>query len=199
MLTTAQRASFARAIEPLLIETPINRYLRISDAKHRDDALGMGPGSTRFSPTDTRSADKHRSFLVLYLAENLATALYETVVRHGLDYETSRVLTPRVPSPHRLALGRGSTNGLGRNRRRCPPVDRPRRTHEGAAVTTGAAQPPSSRPPRRSGRIPGERARLAFGHRTTDERRQPVQARKRTRHTKLVVHARHINSACCFI
>lgn len=94
MLTTAQRASFARAIEPLLIETPINRYLRISDAKHRDDALGMGPGSTRFSPTEARSADKHRSFLVLYLAENLATALYETVVRHGLDYETSRVLTP---------------------------------------------------------------------------------------------------------
>ena len=94
MLTTAQRASFARAIEPLLIEIPINRYLRISDAKYRDDPLGMGPGSTRFSPTETRRTDKHQSFLVLYLAENLATALYETVVRHSLDYKMNRALAP---------------------------------------------------------------------------------------------------------
>ena len=31
---------------------------------------------------------------MLYLAENLGTALYEAVVRHGLDYKTNRVLAP---------------------------------------------------------------------------------------------------------
>ena len=94
MLQPEQRASFARTLQPLLVATPIDRYLRISDAKYRHDPLGMGPGSTRFSATKARSADEDRSFLVLYLAENLATALYETVVRHALDYETNRVLTP---------------------------------------------------------------------------------------------------------
>ena len=33
MLKPEQRPSFARTLEPLLIATPIDRYLRISDAE----------------------------------------------------------------------------------------------------------------------------------------------------------------------
>ena len=94
MLKPEQRAPFARTLEPLLITIPIDRYLRVSHARHRGDPLGMAPGSTRFSPTKARRADERRSFLVLYLAETLATALYETVVRHALDYQANRVLHP---------------------------------------------------------------------------------------------------------
>ena len=54
----------------------------------------MGSGSTRFSPTKARRADEQQSFGVLYLAENLHTALYETVVRRRLDYPEKRQLEP---------------------------------------------------------------------------------------------------------
>ena len=102
MLKPEQRASFARALEPLLIQVPIDRYLRISNAVHRDTPLGMGSGASRFSPTNTRRAETRRSFQVLYLAQHVRTALYETIVRHQLDYRTSRTLTPSDYAGHVL-------------------------------------------------------------------------------------------------
>ena len=102
MLQPEQRASFAPTLRPLLVTRPIDRYLRISTDQYRDTPLGMGSASTRFSPTDTRRGDKDKSFQVIYLAEHLQTALYETIVRQGLDYRTTRALTSSDYSGHVL-------------------------------------------------------------------------------------------------
>ena len=102
MLTPEQRASFARTLDPLLVQIPIERYLRISNAVHRHTPLGMGRGPSRFGPTETRRADARTSFQVLYLAQHLGTALYETIVRHGLDYRTNRALTASDYATHVL-------------------------------------------------------------------------------------------------
>ena len=79
-------AALARALQPLPITRPITDYLRISSSAHRGTPLGTGTGPSRFSPRGSRRSRRGRSFTVLYLAEDLPTALYETVVRHELGH-----------------------------------------------------------------------------------------------------------------
>lgn len=60
-------------------------YLRILRRDHIGTPLGMGFGSSRFSsPTN--------AFKVLYLAEDVATAIAETIVRDRFEGATERVL-----------------------------------------------------------------------------------------------------------
>lgn len=60
-------------------------YLRCTPLAHRATPLGMGYGKTRFaSPTD--------SFKLLYIAEDLATGLAETVVRDRFEGAAAREL-----------------------------------------------------------------------------------------------------------
>ena len=94
MPATKPGASLARALRPLLITRPITDYMRISLSVHRTTPLGMGTGPSRFSPGEPRRSHRSKSFTVLYLAEDLPTALYETVVRHELDYQPHRTLMP---------------------------------------------------------------------------------------------------------
>lgn len=61
--------------------------LRCTSLVHRATPLGMGYGNTRFSsPTD--------SFKLLYTAEDLATALAETVIRDRFEGTTTRKIMP---------------------------------------------------------------------------------------------------------
>ncbi len=70
-LDTAILSSLTRRFEP-------TNYLRCTPWTHRATPLGMGYGKTRFSsPTD--------QFKLLYMAEDLATGIAETVVRDRFE------------------------------------------------------------------------------------------------------------------
>ena len=62
-------------------------YLRCTPLVHRATPIGMGYGNTRFaSPTD--------SFKLIYIAEDLATAVAETVIRDRFEGATTRQVMP---------------------------------------------------------------------------------------------------------
>lgn len=61
-------------------------YLRVTPIAHKATPLGMGFGKTRFaSPTD--------AFKLLYIAEDLATAVAEAIIRDRFEGATERLLT----------------------------------------------------------------------------------------------------------
>jgi RES domain-containing protein len=60
-------------------------YLRVIPAAHAATPLGMGLSHTRFSSPD-------RTFRLIYLARDLATAIAETIVRDRFEDATERVL-----------------------------------------------------------------------------------------------------------
>jgi hypothetical protein len=61
-------------------------YVRVTPIARRSTPLGMGFGKTRFaSPTD--------NYNLLYIAENLATAIAEAIIRDRFEGATTRVLT----------------------------------------------------------------------------------------------------------
>jgi hypothetical protein len=61
-------------------------YLRVTPIAYKTSPLGMGFGKIRFaSPVD--------AFKLLYIAENLATAVAEAIVRDRFEDATERVLT----------------------------------------------------------------------------------------------------------
>jgi hypothetical protein len=77
-LDTAILSSLTRRFEPIA-------YLRCTPWTHRATPLGMGYGKTRFaSPTD--------QFKLLYIAEDLATGIAETVVRDRFEGAAIREL-----------------------------------------------------------------------------------------------------------
>lgn len=61
-------------------------YLRVSPLAHRATPLGTGHGATRFSSPDN-------DFKVLYMAEDLATALAETLIRDRFENRQRRRIT----------------------------------------------------------------------------------------------------------
>jgi RES domain len=60
-------------------------YLRVLPLIHQSTPLGMGFGHSRFSSST-------RNFRLVYLAQNLATAIAETIVRDRFEGVRSRVL-----------------------------------------------------------------------------------------------------------
>ena len=93
------RVALARALGRLLRPEPIANYVRVSRAHHRDTPLEATAGPSRFSPRAHIPA-ANPPFKVLYLAENLCAALYETVVRDRFDLLPDRVLEPEHYSDH---------------------------------------------------------------------------------------------------
>ena len=72
-------------LRELAVGIDVTGYLRIMDAAHRATPAGMGYGKTRFaSPTD--------SFKLLYVAQDLQTALAEAVVRDRYQGKQKREL-----------------------------------------------------------------------------------------------------------
>jgi hypothetical protein len=62
------------------------RYLRVTELAHRATPLGMGFGRTRFaSPAD--------AFKLLYIGEDLATAVAETIIRDRFEGGTAREIS----------------------------------------------------------------------------------------------------------
>lgn len=72
-------------LRDLAVSIDVTGYLRIMDAAHRATPTGMGYGKTRFaSPTD--------SFKLLYVAQDLPTALAEAVIRDRFQGKQKREL-----------------------------------------------------------------------------------------------------------
>lgn len=73
-------------IESLTRRVQPDAYLRVTPWAHRSTPLGMGYGRTRFaSPSD--------AFKLLYIAEDLPTAIAEAIVRDRFEGTTVRDLT----------------------------------------------------------------------------------------------------------
>ena len=92
-LTASQRTALKLQHQSLRRQRTIARYWRVSHSDHRKSPLGAGSGSSRFSPR-VGPPDVEPPFKVLYLAENLTTALYERIVRDRFDLFPDRVLQP---------------------------------------------------------------------------------------------------------
>lgn len=72
-------------LRELAVSIDVTGYLRIMDAAHRASPTGMGYGKTRFaSPTD--------SFKLLYVAQDLQTALAEAIIRDRYQGKQKREL-----------------------------------------------------------------------------------------------------------
>lgn len=72
-------------LRELAVSIDVTGYLRIMEAGHRATPTGMGYGKTRFaSPTD--------SFKLLYVAQDLHTALAEAVIRDRFQGRQKREL-----------------------------------------------------------------------------------------------------------
>lgn len=72
-------------LRELAVSIDVTGYLRIMNAAHRAKPTGMGYGKTRFaSPTD--------SFKLLYVAQDLQTALAEAIIRDRYQGKQKREL-----------------------------------------------------------------------------------------------------------
>ncbi|MDB5737917.1 MAG: hypothetical protein JWO65_1585 [Sphingomonas bacterium] len=72
-------------LRELAVGIDVTSYLRIMDARHRKAPIGMGNGKTRFaSPSD--------SFQLLYVAQDLPTALAEAIIRDRYQGRLKREL-----------------------------------------------------------------------------------------------------------
>lgn len=92
-LSRAEAQRIASSFEGLVSEYEIPRFVRVSREDYRDSPLGTGSGPSRFGPR-VRADGRPPPFKVMYLAQNLATALYETVIRDRFDLLQQRLLTP---------------------------------------------------------------------------------------------------------
>ena len=76
-LTADQRIPLLTQHRTLLRSRRIANYWRVSRHAHRNSPLGTTAGPSRFSPR-LRPIGEYPPFTLLYLAEDLATALYES-------------------------------------------------------------------------------------------------------------------------
>ena len=77
----------------------ISNFVRVLASKHGGTPLGMGRGPSRFGPLP-RPPLEDMPFPVLYASEDMATAVYETVVRDRFDLNPDRVLESGDYSDH---------------------------------------------------------------------------------------------------
>ena len=89
-LGPAQRAAVTRLFGGLRTTFAIRNFVRVLASVHATSPLGFSFAPSRFSPLPANLA----RFGVLYLAGDLATGVYETVVRDRFDMNPARVLYP---------------------------------------------------------------------------------------------------------
>ena len=92
-LSADQRIPLLGQHRTLVRSRRIANYWRVSRRAYRNSPLGTTAGPSRFSPR-LRPIGEEPPFTLLYLAENLATALYETIVRDQFNLIPHRVLHP---------------------------------------------------------------------------------------------------------
>lgn len=79
------------ALDPKMLKSLVRRvqpadFLRCTPWAHRATPLGMGYGETRF-------ASPNKAFKLIYIAEDLPTAIAETIVRDRFEGKMARRLT----------------------------------------------------------------------------------------------------------
>jgi RES domain. len=74
-----------KTVADLALRFQPRSYLRVMRAAHMATPLGVGFGHTRFSSPD-------RTFQLVYIARDLATAIAETIVRDRFEGRMKRVL-----------------------------------------------------------------------------------------------------------
>ena len=72
-------------LQRLIVRLRVDDYLRILPRAHAATPLGMGFGKSRFS-------SPRNKFAILYLAEDVKTAVAETIVRDRFEGKSERVL-----------------------------------------------------------------------------------------------------------
>ena len=68
-------------------------FVRVMSSRYLQTPLGFSGGPSRFGPLPS-SPDLIPLFGIIYVAEDLATAVYETLVRDRFDLNPSRILMP---------------------------------------------------------------------------------------------------------
>ena len=91
------REVVANLFEGLLVVRSFWDFVRILHPPYQDDPFGLSSGPSRFGPiTGSRKVvAEMSSFRVIYMAADLATATYETVIRDHYDLKPTRVLSPQ--------------------------------------------------------------------------------------------------------
>lgn len=72
-------------LQSLTVRLQLNDYVRIMPKEHAATPLGMGYGKSRFSSPRNR-------FKLLYLAQNVKTAVAETIVRDRFEGNSERLI-----------------------------------------------------------------------------------------------------------
>jgi len=83
-LNAAQRSAVSGLFNGLATARPLSNFVRVTSTVHAGSPLGFGPGSSRFSPRRLASRPTP-PFGLIYGTVDLATGVYETIVRDSLD------------------------------------------------------------------------------------------------------------------
>ena len=90
-LTSARRNQVASQFRGLQTARPVRNFVRVMQRAYSPSPLGCSGGPSRFNPLPPNQGPSGL-FGVVYLASDLATAVYESVIRNRFDLNPSRIL-----------------------------------------------------------------------------------------------------------
>ncbi len=101
-LDPTQRDAVAGLFAGLITVRSISNYVRILRRRYANNPLSPGSGPSRFSPilSTLDALPQNPLFQVTYMAADLATAAYETLIRDRFDLDLARVLLPEDYGTH---------------------------------------------------------------------------------------------------
>jgi hypothetical protein len=88
-------------LQKLAVRADVSNYVRIVARSHAGTPLGMGFGKTRFS-------SPRRKFRILYLAQDPATAVAETIIRDRFQGASERLLFQEEFNRYSIAVMRNN-------------------------------------------------------------------------------------------
>ena len=92
-LTPARRKQVVQLFHGLQTTRPVLNCVRVMRQNYSHNPLSAGDGPSRFSPRKPSRGPTGR-FRVIHVALDLATAVYETLIRDRFDLNPSRLLLP---------------------------------------------------------------------------------------------------------
>ena len=92
-LSTARRNQVVQQFRGLQTTRPVLNFVRVMRRIYSPSPLSFSGGPSRFSPLPPNQGSLGL-FGVVYLAYDLATAVYETLIRNRFDLNPSRILMP---------------------------------------------------------------------------------------------------------
>ena len=92
-LTPARRKQIVQLFHGLQTTRPVLNFVRVMPRIYSHKPLSFSGGPSRFSPLKPNQG-RNGLFGVIYLAIDLATSVYETVIRDQFDLNPSRLLSP---------------------------------------------------------------------------------------------------------